>query len=258
MISYYWRCPYCQHNATIRDGDQHTGHTVADLGSSLGPTSLAYNFVRCPNPKCRNTTLNVGLHKLRKALMAAEKARAIEGGFVGDGVLKQWTLLPPSSARPFPDYIPKAILDDYAEACAIRETSPKASATLARRCLQGMIRDFWGIKKDRLKDEIDALQPKIDSNVWEAIDGVRRIGNIGAHMEKDVNFIVEVEPKEAELLISLIESLLEEWYVARHARSERMAGVKAIAEAKEREKKEGKQTETPLTTPAEGNDGSET
>ncbi|MCB1884663.1 MAG: DUF4145 domain-containing protein [Geminicoccaceae bacterium] len=28
--------------------------------------------------------------------------------------------------------------------------SPKASATLSRRCLQSMIRDFWTISKDTL------------------------------------------------------------------------------------------------------------
>lgn len=49
---------------------------------------------------------------------------------------------PVSSAKQFPDYIPQAIKQDYEEACAIVYLSPKASATLSRRCLQGMIRDF--------------------------------------------------------------------------------------------------------------------
>ena len=31
------------------------------------------------------------------------------------------------------------LMDDYEEACAIVNLSPKASATLSRRCLQGMI-----------------------------------------------------------------------------------------------------------------------
>jgi hypothetical protein len=33
----------------------------------------------------------------------------------------------------------------------------------------------------------------------DAIDHVRKIGNIGAHMEADINVIVEVEPKEAQI-----------------------------------------------------------
>src|SRR5262249_23110992 len=130
--------------------------------------------------------------------------------------LATWTLRPKSNARPFPAYIPTPILDDYNEACLIVIDSPKASATLSRRCLQGMIRDFWGIKDKTLLVEINALQGKIDPTTWAAVDAVRSVGNIGAHMEKDINLIVDVEPEEAQLLIGLIEFLLKDWYVGRH------------------------------------------
>ena len=33
---------------------------------------------------------------------------------------------------------------------------------------------------------------------------VRKVGNIGAHMEKDINVIVDVDPDEAQHLIGLI------------------------------------------------------
>jgi hypothetical protein len=59
-----------------------------------------------------------------------------------DELENEWKLLPESRAKEFPDYVPAAILDDYRQACRIASFSPKASATLARRCLQGMIRDF--------------------------------------------------------------------------------------------------------------------
>ena len=81
-----------------------------------------------------------------------------------------------------------------------------------------MIRDFWHIKKKNLKLEIDALKVKVEAPIWKAIDSVRAMGNIGAHMEKDINLIIDVEPKEAELLIGLIEILLKEWYIVRHER----------------------------------------
>jgi hypothetical protein len=98
-------------------------------------------------------------------------------------------LLPPSSAKPQPDCIPKPIRDDYYEACAIRDLSPKASATTIRRCLQGMIRDFCGISKKRLIDEINELRTYIQNgkapagvqpDTIVAIDQVRELGNIGA------------------------------------------------------------------------------
>jgi hypothetical protein len=102
-----------------------------------------------------------------------------------------------------------------------------------------MIRDFWGISKKRLKDEVDALESKVDPQTWDAIDSVRKIGNIGAHMEADINLIVDVDPDEADLLIGLIETLLADWYIARHNRQERMAKIKAVSEEKQRQREGG-------------------
>ncbi len=51
-------------------------------------------------------------------------------------------------------------------------------------------------------------------------------------MEKDINIIVDVEPEEAQLLISLIEQLIDEWYVTRNARKERTASLKNLVEIK--------------------------
>lgn len=147
-----------------------------------------------------------------------------------------WALIPPSSAKAFPEYVPRPIVEDYTEACLIRDLSPKASATLSRRCLQGMIRDYWQIKKDRLIDEIKELKDRVDPTTWMAIDAVRGVGNIGAHMEKDINLIIEVDPREAAQLIGLIELLMTDWYIARHNRQERLKGVIAIGEAKKAEK----------------------
>ena len=152
-------------------------------------------------------------------------------------VIHQWQLLPESEAMVLSDYIPQPIQQDYYEACRIRDLSPKASATLARRCLQGMIRDFWEIKKSQLKDEIDELKDKVDPDVWESIDAVRSVGNIGAHMEKDINIIVDVEPGEAQLLIGLIEQLVDDWYVARESRKKRTEEMKRLVANKEMQKK---------------------
>lgn len=87
-----------------------------------------------------------------------------------------WQLRPQSNAKPFPPYIPAPIREDYEEACSIKDLSPKAAATLSRRCLQGIIRDYWGISKARLIDEINELKGKVDQSTWDAIDAVRNIG----------------------------------------------------------------------------------
>jgi Domain of unknown function (DUF4145) len=136
----------------------------------------------------------------------------------------------------FPDYVPPPILADYREACLIRDLSPKASATLSRRCLQGMIRDFWGVKKARLVDEIEAIKDKVAPATWSAIDAIRKIGNIGAHMEKDINLVIDVELEEAALLIGLIEMLIHDWYIVKHEREQHMAKIIAAAGTKDQAK----------------------
>ena len=108
-----------------------------------------------------------------------------------------------------------------------------------------MIRDFHGVVKDRLVDEITGIKDKVEPNVWEAIDGGAQIGNIGAHMEKDVNVMIDVDPEEASILLELIEMLIEDWYVGRHQRNESVRRVKDLADAKKSIKKGRPPGETP-------------
>ena len=65
----------------------------------------------------------------------------------------------------------------------------------------------------------------------------RDLSFYSAHMEKDVNTIIDVDSSEAGLLIELIETLLEDWYVERHKRQERNDRLKALGETKLNEKK---------------------
>jgi hypothetical protein len=171
--------------------------------------ALLTRFVVCPNTNCKKFTLTVSQHEA-----APRDKRYLEPA----AHIRTWTLIPSSRAQSFPSYIPKAIRDDYNEACLIRDLSPKSSATLSRRCLQGTIRDFWRVKPGRLVAEIAAIRDKVDTLTWQAIEAVRKVGNIGAHMEADINRIVDVEPQEAELLIGLIEVLLRDWYINRETR----------------------------------------
>ncbi|MFN3261427.1 MAG: DUF4145 domain-containing protein [Pikeienuella sp.] len=150
-------------------------------------------------------------------------------------------LMPESSAKPQPNYIPGPIVEDYKEACRIKDLSPKASATLARRCIQGMIRDFCGISEVTLYKEIEKLRDAVASGnaprgvseeSIDAIDHVRKIGNIGAHMQKNISKVVSVDSGEPQILIDLVETLFEEWYVSRERRRLRLESVKALAESK--------------------------
>ncbi len=222
MKTFPWTCPYCGRATTITSSNYTSGTvTFYDQNKEEVRLGVLVESTTCPVPECREYSIKASLHKID-----AQTDRFV-------GKLLSWQLRPQSSAKAFPSYVPAPIREDYEEACAIRDLSPKASATLSRRCLQGIIRDYWGISKARLVDEINALKGNIDQSTWDAIDAVRNIGNIGAHMERDINLVIDVEPEEAQLLIGLIEILLKDWYIARHERQQHLEGIVALAKAKE-------------------------
>lgn len=223
-MSKSFQCPFCGMIMPITPDTTVTHHPsfhYADDSSIYGsPTytnsCIALTFHKCPN--CE-----------KFSIIAKGK-----GALVDDVDMQ---IRPKSLAKQYPDYVPSAIRQDYEEAYAIVKLSPKASATLSRRCLQGMIRDFWGIQKSRLIDEIAELQHKIPAMQWKVLDGVRRIGNIGAHMEKDINLIIDIDPNEAEKLLKLIEQLMEQWYINRHEQELLYADIIGIDTAKQSERK---------------------
>lgn len=88
--------------------------------------------------------------------------------------------------------------------------------------------------------ELNFIKNKIDPSTWDVIKTIREVGDIGAHMEKDVNYVVDVEPEEASLLLELIEALFEDWYVSRQKRLDRDERVKLLAEKKLEEKRDAK------------------
>jgi hypothetical protein len=96
-----------------------------------------------------------------------------------------------------------------------------------------MIRHRWSLRKATLSQEIDAIKGDVDKLAWDAIDAVREIGNIGAHMSLENDELVDVEPQEAALLVGLIETLITDWYVDKHDREERMNRLIAAASSKD-------------------------
>ncbi len=129
--------------------------------------------------------------------------------------------------------------------------SPNASAVLARRCLQSMIRDFCKIKKRTLHEEIEELKVKVEkrniSGVTEesiqSIDSIKKMGNIGAHMEQPTGMLIDIKPEEATLLIQLIETLFKDWYITRHERQQRLKDIQAITTKKTQKESISKQNE---------------
>lgn len=214
-----YTCPYCNKSQAF-----YSSVDITRNGQSTNiPKDSEYAYfkfytLKCTNGDCKKTSV-IAINRT-------------------DG--RQIDIVPQNVYKHFPEYIPQQIRDDYEEASQIIDKSPKAAATLLRRCLQGMIRDFWGVSEKRLIDEINAIKDKVTPSQWKAIDGLRHIGNIGAHMEKDVNLIVDVTPDEATKLLKLIELLLEKWYISRHEEEELYDSIVTIADEKAEERKGSK------------------
>lgn len=189
------------------------GESISLTEEVVDPEAIGLLFFKCPN--CNKISIileSVGSQFEKKFIIPVH---------------------PSSYAKQFPDYIPDQIREDYEEAYKILNLSPKSSATLSRRCIQGMIRNVFNFSKNTLFQEIQDIEDKIDPDIYSAIDSVRKVGNIGAHMEKDINTIIPIEPNEAELLLKLVELLLNDWYIVPYKRKSQLNNVVKLAEKKQ-------------------------
>ena len=251
-----WRCPYCgQFHALLNGKNLMTYKNVKNIvkTSEYGKIGFEVLSMSCLNAKCKKLSLRFTLTKDDSNY----KARSAKG----EPLPKVWYLLPDVTAKSPPDYIPKSIRKDYKEACAILSVSPSSSAVLSRRCLQRMIRDFCKVKGGSLHEEMQKLKELVEKRIFrdeltpeslKFINSIRKIGNTGANMSKPIGKLIDIEPKEAILLIELIEMLFKDWYVARYERKEALKKsrelMKKLVQEKEKRKKKmikTKQDKTP-------------
>ena len=95
-----------------------------------------------------------------------------------------------------------------------------------------MIRDFWGVQKATLYNEVRSLKEKVNPMTWKAIDSIRQIGNIGAHMKGETDLIMDADPNEAQRLIYLIEILVGNWYVSRNEAQKHLKKIASLGDNK--------------------------
>jgi hypothetical protein len=117
--------------------------------------------------------------------------------------------------RPIPKDTPKVIVQDFKEACESLYTSKRASAALARRCLQHLIRIRLGIRKN-LYQEIEALfeSTSLPPTLKDALHLIRNLGILGAHplQDSETDNVLEIEEGEVEMVIDVLGQLLEYYY----------------------------------------------
>lgn len=153
-----------------------------------------------------------------------------------------------SIRRNVPSEVPSSLADDFQEAAAVLELSPKASAALSRRCLERVLSDKLlslrdsadkpTSKKPTLEDLIGKASSKLglSQSLVNQLHEIRVLGNFAVHTIKDTHSgeIVEVEPGEAEAMLDLLERLFDEVFVKPEGDRKRRAGIndKLIAAGK--------------------------
>lgn len=143
-----------------------------------------------------------------------------------------------STRGPTPQKVPAEIAVDYAEAAEVLPISAKASAALARRCLQNILHAHGYVGRDLAK-EIDLLlneaDPKkgIPESLRLTIDGIRNFGNFSAHpiTDKTSLQIIDVEDHEAEWCLDTLDEMFEHFYVRPAQARTRKAALDAKLQA---------------------------
>ncbi len=117
------KCPHCAihfHENWYAEHFERTGRLLAEPTEN---ENIYWFYRSAICPKCKHPTIEVA----RK--------------FSNDEFYDGWRQIFPigSNRGPVPIEVPGDIASDYIEACNVLPISPKASAALARRCLQAML-----------------------------------------------------------------------------------------------------------------------
>ncbi len=230
-----WVCPHCGTVATLQSSDYEHGKASEMIRTAPDNEGICFRWqaIRCPSKSCGKyvvdlwTEFGVAVkypsNGQRTGEVQPDRTRPFGLGHVR---------IEPRVGAPLSPHVPKVVKDDYEEAYLIKDLSPKAAATLCRRALQGMIRDFWQVTRPTLAQELKAIEAQCDADLYAAMMGLKGIGNIGAHPERDINLVVDVEEGEVEALLELLRILDKDWYVAKANKAASLAKVVALGAAK--------------------------
>jgi hypothetical protein len=210
-----WTCPWCNYGIIINE-DHYSMEHIDNF------RRITVTQAKCPRSQCEQYSYQI----YRNQIIRNHLGRGIRT----DVLVFEY---PPLTIRTFPNEanIPGAVIEDYKEALLILNQSPKAAATLLRRALQGMIRDRFNVSgQPTLYHEIDAITDQISPEIRQALLDIKDIGNIGAHMQQDVNLIIEVDAEEVQTLSHMVELLINEWYVQRMKRENLIQKVRNVAQ----------------------------
>ena len=226
------KCPYCGREYPLSKAKKYcTFYTEADYffnfdmicqNAYLGklPDAFELRVMKCPAEDCGKIVITLD-HIMN--IQEANKEKIIDNNNL------HHQIMPVCITRNFPDYVPTNIIEDYREAAAVLDLSPKASAVLSRRCIDELITDHFKVTQGTLYDKINSLEKQLSSKMIAALNSLRSIGNAGAHLKMSSDIIVDVSKEEAQAFLWFIEYIIDEWYVEDHEKEKminKIAGLK--------------------------------
>lgn len=191
------KCPHCLTAF-------HDNVEVMALG---GDSHAQFDALRRLCPECQKLIIHLRRRPLGRGRGPGGVALPATGGAV-------FMCYPKATSRAVvSSEVPEQYTVDYKEAYITLPDSPKASAALSRRCLQHLLEEEVGVKKDNLYNEIQEVLDagKMPTHILNSLDAVRNIGNFAAHPIKSTSSgeIIEVEEGEAEWNLDVLESLFD-------------------------------------------------
>jgi len=203
-------CPHCEVYCVMNfDSIVKRFETDYKDGIFFRDKNFLFDFV-CSCPNCNNT---VFVQAQADGNAVAPDPRAADEQLDASSGGKILSIYPYRKSVTVPPEVPEKYAGDFREAVLVIDLSPTASAALSRRILQNILRDEFKIQARDLYQEIGAFiaQPNIPPQLTDAVDAIRKIGNLAAHPLKNKNTgeVVPVEPDEAEWLIEVLKQLFE-------------------------------------------------
>jgi len=196
MVSEPIRCPHCSMGTAVEFdtfGAQYL-YNRTDNADARYVISCGY----CQNPNC-------GLLIIR----LREERRDVPPT-VGYVIPRR------RAAMKFRD-VPPDLIEEYEQASEVIDTSPAASAALARRCLQKVIREHLGTREKRFYDELKTVAEsgKVPPYLADGLLKIREIGNMAKHPThgEQVGLIVDVSKEEAEWTLKILEGMFKHCFV---------------------------------------------
>jgi hypothetical protein len=149
-----------------------------------------------------------------------------------------------SIAKTLPDYIPKPLISIYKEMCELFPININASILWSRKWLEKFIINYWkDIPKTQnsLYKKIQWLETENKIQDTQLLDDLRFISNKGGHIESPTEDII-FKTSECELCISIIEDLIEEYYIEPFEKRKRKDNLHTLREQTKKEEDRIKKT----------------